>query len=508
MFRLCTCARQHDNTKIMPGARDATDARVVLQELDKEKVVNINTNTPSRTTGKLRPAAAAAAAGAGFKVFQGEESLATPARSSTAKKERPTASRLASDLSRAESEAARLREQCQNLEEGNQLLRQERGSLQSRLAKRDASVSAMKDELAAAARRDSSLREELDRLQEELDTASASREEADALAAAGDGGAQAQQWALEKEALEGRISDLETQAASSGRRCVALAAERGLLVEESARRKKEHGAVVAALQEDIQALHRRTTADLGDWRQRHRQEVCAKKALQGQLDRLVTAGELIARVAEKQAVMEASLQEVCGLVSAEEALAEDGGREGGSSSARVVEGVLEHVLGRVFQAAAAPSGVGDEGQEEGQEERRKEREAERELNKEESASLGEELEKLTADMVRACVCCVLSTVNTYTQLRYKTMPCHARPCRAAPEVLAVQVHDRYLAAVRRNHPFLPMRRPCSLRVGRLRRKLCGISVWTRLKRFWNRLSHLRYILMFQVVYRTLFCLFV
>ena len=388
----------------MPGARDAPDARgglfspKVLQELDKENVVN----TPAR---KLRAAAGSAA---GFKVFQQEEGLTTTTTSSSSfsrpsatKKDAPTASHLSSELSRAESEAARLRATVANLEEGNQLLREERGSLQSRLAKRDAAVSAMKDDLAAAARRDGGLREELDRLRGELDTAS---REAEARAAGGE--AQAQ-WAREKEALEGRVRDLEAQASSSGRRCVALAAERDLLVEESARRDREHGSAVAALREDIQALHRRTTADLGDWKQRHRQEVCAKRALQGQLDRLVAASELITRVAEKQAVMEASLQEVCGLLSQEVALAEEGGA-GRGGAARAVEGVLEHVLGRVFQAADAPSGAGEgqEGEDEEDEERRKEREAEQELNKEASASLGEELERLTADMVRVFGVCV------------------------------------------------------------------------------------------------------
>lgn len=389
----------------------------VLQELDKENVVNTNTSTNTSTPArKLRSAAAAtsSAGTAGFKVFQQQEgSLATFARPSTTKKEAPTqsavvASRLSAELSRAESEAARLRATVANLEEGNQLLREERGSLQSRLAKRDAAVSAMRDDLAAAARRDSGLRDELDLLKGELDTAS---REAEARAAGNEAQAQG---ALEKEALERRVSDLEAQAAASGRRCVALAAERDLLVEESARRDREYGSAVAALQEDIQALHRRTTADLGDWRQRHRQEVCAKKALQEQLDRLIAASELIARVAEKQAVMEASLQEVCGLLSREVVvLADEGG--GGGGAATVVDGVLEHVLGRVFQAVAAadPSGVGEgEEEDEEDEERRKEREAESELNKEASESLGKELQRLTADMVRS-LCCVFLSIYVY-----------------------------------------------------------------------------------------------
>lgn len=457
----------------MPGAQDAAAARGlvssgVLQQLDKENVIN-TPRTPDSRRHQLGSAAAAGAAGcAGFKVFQ-EEGEGT-ARPSVIKSKRPAGSQLAAELSHAESEAARFKEEArrtqqaldertelvqqlkasrastkqrytallqshdeatkelallrtqqldhdspdtgvggnierlnatvENLETNNQLLREERGSLQARLAKRDAAVSAMKNDIIAATGRDQGLREEVDRLQEELDAAST---EADALA--GGNGAQAQ-WALETEALGARISDLETQAESSGRRCVALAAERDLLAEETARREREHGPAVVALQEEIQALHRRTTADLGDWRQRHRQEVCAKKAVQGQLDRLVAASESIARLAEKQAVFEASLQEACALLS-QAVLAEEGGGgggEGGDSAARAVEGVLEHVLGRVFEATTAPGGV-EEGEEEDEEER-KEREAERGLSEEASANLGEELEKLTADMVRMCGVCV------------------------------------------------------------------------------------------------------
>lgn len=276
----------------------------------------------------------------------------------------------------------RLRATVENLETNNELLREERGSLQTRLAKRDAAVSAMKADLAAAAQRDDALRQEADRLREELD------------AAAGGDGAQSQ-WALDKEALEARIGELETQAASSGRRCVELVAERDLLAEESARREKEHASTVASLQSEMQGLHRRTTADLGDWRLRYRQEVGAKKALEGQLERLVGASESVTRVIEKHAVLEASLQEAYGLLSQAVVAEERGGGEE-EEAARVVEGVLENLLGRVFQATAT-SGDEEEGEDE---EGRKEREADRRLSKEASDSLGEELERLTADMVR------------------------------------------------------------------------------------------------------------
>ncbi|CAN0031922.1 unnamed protein product, partial [Ectocarpus sp. 13 AM-2016] len=278
----------------------------------------------------------------------------------------------------------RLKATVENLETNNELLREERGSLQTRLAKRDAAVSAMKADLVAAAQRDDALRQETDRLREELDAAAA---------AAAKAGAQAE-WDLDREVLEARIGELETQAASSGSRCVELVAERDLLAEESARREKEHASTVASLRSEMQGLHRRTTADLGDWRQRYRQEVGAKKALEGQLERLVGASESVTRVIEKHAILEASLQEAYGLLS-QAVLAEEGGGGGQEEeAARVVEGVLEHLLGRVFQATAT-SGDEEEGEDE---EGRKEREADRRLSKEASDNLGEELEKLTADM--------------------------------------------------------------------------------------------------------------
>ncbi|CAN0346127.1 unnamed protein product, partial [Ectocarpus sp. 8 AP-2014] len=439
----------------MPGAREAGSggglfSPGVLQQLDKENVVNTPARTPDRRRklgSAIRGTSSSAAAGVGFKVFQQQGEAST--RTSVAGQE---ASQRTTDLSRAESEVARLKEEArqarralderkemveqlkaskantkqrytallqsheeankelallrtqkldsssdsgsgsverltttvENLETNNELLREERGSLQTRLAKRDAAVSAMKADLAAAEQRDDALRQEADRLREELDAA----------AAASKAGAQAQ-WDLDKEALEARIGELETQAASSGRRCVELVAERDLLAEESARREKEHASTVASLRSEMQGLHRRTTADLGDWRQRYRQEVGAKKALEGQLERLVGASESVTRVIEKHAVLEASLQEAYGLLSQAVLAEERGGGGQEEEAARVVEGVLEHLLGRVFQATATS---GDEEEEGEDEEGRKEREADRRLSKEASDNLGEELGKLTADM--------------------------------------------------------------------------------------------------------------
>lgn len=423
-----------------------------MRQLDKENVVNTPARTPDRRRNKL--GSASTARGTGFKVFQEEGAFGT--HPSTSKKERPEVSQLGDDIAHAKSEAARFKQAAlhaqraleernevvrqlevskastkqrytallhsheeankelallrtqqlsndassgdverlkatvDNLETNNELLREERGSLQKRLAKRDAAVADMKADLAEAARREASLREQLSSLQEELETAA---REAEDLAAGN--GAQAK-WSREKEALDSRVSEVETLAESAGGRCVELTAERDLLAEELARREKEHGTAVAALQEELQGLHRRTAADLGDWRQRYRQEVGAKKAVQGQLERLVSASESIASVFEKHAAVEASLQEAYDLLS-QAVIAEEGGEgveAGGRSPAeRVVEGVLEHVLGRVFQATS-----GDE-----REEGKREREAERRLSIEASENLGEELEKLTVDTVGVAI---------------------------------------------------------------------------------------------------------
>ncbi|CAM9698742.1 unnamed protein product, partial [Hapterophycus canaliculatus] len=355
----------------------------VLRQLDKENVVNTPARTPDRRRNNL--GSASAARSTGFKVFEGDGEVIT--RPSISKKERPEASQLAADISHAKAEATRFKQAAiqaqralgernelvqqleaskastkqrytallhsheeankelallrtqqlsndasggdierlkatiENLETNNELLREERGSLQTRLAKRDAAVADIKADLAEAERREASLREQLSSLQEELDTAS---REAEALAAGN--GAQAR-WSLEKAALDARVSEVETLAESAGGRCIALTAERDLLAEELARREKEHGATVSALQEEMQGLYRRTAADLGDWRQRYRQEVGAKKAVQGQLERLVGASESVASVFEKHAVLEASLQEAYGLLS--QAVIAEENRDGG-----------------------------------------------------------------------------------------------------------------------------------------------------------------------------------
>lgn len=283
----------------------------------------------------------------------------------------------------------RLKARIENLETNNELLREERSSLETRLAKREAAMANTKADLAAAAQRESALCAEAKGLREELDEAlrdATARADAQNQVASGTGAGQAQ-WALEKASLDAQIGELEAQLSASGHRCASAAAERAVLAEEATRRENEHNSAVAALQDELRSLHRRTSADLGDWQRRHREAVGARKAVEGQLERLVGASKSVALVSEKQAALEASLQEACGLLS-KAVLAESAGIDGGAvalgpdSTERVVEGVLENILGGVFERVKE-AGAREEDEEE----------------EEATAMLGV-MEELSAKMVR------------------------------------------------------------------------------------------------------------
>lgn len=432
----------------MSASRDTASGKLfspgVLQQLDKENVTaaNLPGRTPDRTRGK--------GGSVGFKVFQDESEAARPP---TSKKERSHL-QLAAVLTPTELEVSRYKEQyhqaqrtlnaqsqriqelkattasanerctallksneeatneltllrnqlargragidnvdrlkfmAEGLETGNELLRQERSSLEARLARRDAAISAMKNDLTGAAQRESSLREESRRLQTELETAS--RAASERVGAPDQGSGSEAQWALEKAALDAKISALEAQLVASGRQfAAAVAAERAVLAEESTRREKEDSSTVLALQEELQLLHRRTSAELGDWQRRHREALVAKQAAEGQLELLVGASDSVARVAEEQALLEASLQEAGTLLSQEakrDAAATD--RDHGPSSAeRVVDGVLENILGRVFEATRE------------KEEGGRERDRDQELRNETAVAPLETVGELTAEMV-------------------------------------------------------------------------------------------------------------
>lgn len=308
----------------------------------------------------------------------------------------------------------RLKAENERLETSNGLLREERGSLTTRLSKREAAYVALKDDLAASSLREESLREEVDQLRAELESTSlqASEGEEQTLAAqasaatTSSGGKGNAEWTLQKAALDAQVQELEEQSAAAGRRCASVAAERAVLTEESARRAREHDATVTSLQEELQSLHRRTSADIGDWQRRHREAVAARNAVAEQLERLLGAGKSIATVTQRQAALEESLKEACNLLSTvlDAAVSTGGGKNednpdgeipGVASAGRVAEGILEHVLGRVFEA------TGEEGKARAAEdEGAKEREAEHELRREALAALGETLEKLTGEMVR------------------------------------------------------------------------------------------------------------
>ena len=389
----------------------------VLRPLDKE-----NVNTPSaagRTPDKrLKPSASP-----GFSIFQ-DEAFITCA--STSEKLKPSSPKLFKALKDAENEAAKYKEELREtraslqarhervqelktaaasvnqqhtallknheealkelelvraMAENSELLREERSSLEAKLAKREAALSFAKKEVAGATERESNIREELERVRRELEIASQesnggpnARREGIAVELEG-------RWSLEKAALDAQLKELEEQLTASQRRCSAVVAERAVLAEEATRRGKEHSAKVAAL-----------SADLGDWQRRHREALGAKKAAEGQLERLVGASKSIARVAEKQAVLEASLQEACELLS-QGVLPESpsvGSGERPGSAERVVEGVLEHILGRVFEATQTEQTTGDGW---------RDRETEHSLLKEELDLRGKTVEKLTADMV-------------------------------------------------------------------------------------------------------------
>ena len=318
----------------------------------------------------------------------------------------------------------RLKARIENLETNNELLREERSSLEARLAKWEAAMAGTKTDLAAAAQREGALREEVEGLREELDEAlrdATARADAQNQAASDVGAGQAQ-WALEKASLDAQIGELEAQLSASGRRCASVAAERAVLAEEATRRENERNSKVAALEDELRSLHHRTSADLGDWQRRHREAVGARKAVEGQLQRLVSANKSVALVAEKQAALEASLQEACGLLS-EAVLAEGVGVDEAAaglspdSTERVVEGVLENILGGVFERVRA-----DPAERPDEEEERREQETEGVLREEMTAMLQGRLEKLTAEMVRP---------STYSYIISK---------RSCVPVLCIRIH--------------------------------------------------------------------
>lgn len=269
-------------------------------------------------------------------------------------------------LLRSHDEAKKELELLRSMAENSELLREERNTLELKLAKRESSLSSTKQEVAAGAERESSLRAELERVRRELEGASLG----------GDDGIRARnetipvesegRWPLEKAALDAQIRELDEQLTTSQRRCSAIAAERAVLAEEATRREKEHNAKVTALQDELNSLQRRTSADLGDWQRRHREAFGAKKAVEAQLERLVTASNSINLLVDRQVILETSLQEAHELLSQtlpSRSPSVSAGENSGSAE-RVVEGILEHVLGRVFEATQvwedAEGGLGDE----------------------------------------------------------------------------------------------------------------------------------------------------
>lgn len=320
---------------------------------------------------------------------------------------------LASGNSGNSGSVERLKMAVESLEASNELLREERGSLAARLAKREAACATMKDELTAMARQDKKLHEELELAQEELKKAAETVKERDR-ALAETGGQDFAEWKIQKAALEAQVQELEQQFTAAGHRCASVVAERAVMVEESARQAREHEIIVAELQDELRSLHRRTSADLGDWQRRHREAIAARKAVEGQLERMLAAGKSISAISDQQAALERSLKEACDLlyhtVQAEVPRkgAADKGIEvaqedevGPAAAERAVEGILEHVLGRVFEASH--TNVEDKKPERNDEEAR-EREAEHELRRDALTTLGRAFDQLTEEMVRMTGC--------------------------------------------------------------------------------------------------------
>lgn len=317
-------------------------------------------------------------------------------------------SQLANSSNSNSGNIDRLKLAVESLETSNEHLREERGSLAARLAKREAAFASIKDELATTNQREKNLREELTAVRADFE-ASARRAEEKIEAVNEVGGQDKTEWKKQKAALEAQVKELEEQVAVAGRRCASIVAERAALAEESGRQARDNETTIAELQQELDSLQRRTSADLGDWQRRHREAVAARKAIESQLECLLAAGKDIAAVGEKQAAVEVSLREACNLLSerlqngsSPDIAVHDQAQHTRASDAaiaspkRVVEGILEHVLGRVFEITRQAE---DDGEERLSEDEMKEREAEHELRREALITLGGTLERLTEEMV-------------------------------------------------------------------------------------------------------------
>lgn len=312
-------------------------------------------------------------------------------------------------LLRSHDEAKKELELLRSMAENSELLREERKALEVKLAKRESSFSSIKQEVAAGAERESCLRAELERVRRELEDASVGGSEGTRARSETTPVEPEGRWPLEKAALDAQIRELDEQLTTSQRRCSAIAAERAVLAEEATRREKEHNAKVTALQDELNSLQRRTSADLGDWQRRHREALAAKKAVEAKLERLVTASNSISLLADKQVVLETSLQEARELLT--QTLPSQGPSEktgkNPCSAERVVEGILEHVLGRVFEATQvwedAEGGLGDE--------------EEHSLIEKGLILRGKAFDKLTANMVSWVISFVTSYLDLWGHMR-------------------------------------------------------------------------------------------
>ncbi|CAM9609130.1 unnamed protein product [Choristocarpus tenellus] len=288
----------------------------------------------------------------------------------------------------AAADLDRLKGSVESLEIRNNLLREDRDSKTLLLAKRESTCANLREELDAAKRREEELQMDLVTLRAEVEVArTKSKSVADAEAA----------WEMEKVELSAQVQDLEAQV----RVAASSSAESHAAHDSAKRRVHELDQKVVALQDDLTSLHRKSTTDLRDWRQRYQEAVASRKAVEARFSRTRDAEATLTLVSERQSQLDKALHEAYDLLlkrfrSRGEAIA--GGcitcaREGSSQgivldqgkgdlstptvvstvvpgagragrvdwdppqfATMAVEGVLEQVLGGVFQAVLPAGG--------------------------------------------------------------------------------------------------------------------------------------------------------
>ncbi|CAM9956510.1 unnamed protein product, partial [Discosporangium mesarthrocarpum] len=210
----------------------------------------------------------------------------------------------------------RLRASVETLEIRNGILREEKISLSTLLNKREATCTSLREELAAVARREGQLREDMSSLR------------ADAEASGARAGSLVETnvtLELESAGLRSQVEGLEAQlnvAASS-------VIQHREAEEAALRREKELKDKVAALQDDYNCLHRKSTADLGDWRKRYKEAVSTRKVVEARLQRVLEMESRMIQFSERQALCGEALRGACELLAEKSSSLAASVRQGG-----------------------------------------------------------------------------------------------------------------------------------------------------------------------------------